>query len=236
MKEYGDLADRLREVQGRVGRAAERAGRSPGDVGILAVTKFHPVEALEAAYRAGMRLFGENRVQEAEGKYPAFLASHPEAAVHMIGHLQGNKVKRALEVFSCVQSVDSTELLAELEKRAGAAGRALDILLELRTGEDSKSGFPGREEVLEACSLLAGMGSLRLRGLMTMAPYTSDLAAVRASFRSLRSLFEEIAASRAFPGFEILSMGMSEDYEIAVEEGATLLRLGTALFGRREEV
>jgi hypothetical protein len=233
MGDYGFVGERIEDVRSRISRAAERSGRDPRTITILGVTKFHPREAVQAAYDAGIRVFGENRVQEALDKYPDFLALRQDAQVHMIGHLQGNKVKKAVELFSCVQSVDSPDLLGELERRA-AAGRRMDILLELHTGEESKSGFADRRSALDACDRLTGLGNLRMRGLMTMAPYTDDAAAVRASFRALRSLFEEIAASRTFPDLDTLSMGMSNDFEIAVEEGATLLRLGTVLFGKRD--
>ncbi len=234
MEEYGFVGGRLEEVLSRVDGAARRSGRDPREIRILAVTKFHPLAAVQAAYDAGIRVFGENRVQEALEKYPEFLRLHPDAAVHMIGHLQGNKVKKAVDLFRCVQSADSTDLLGELDRRAAAAGRTVDVLLELHTGEESKSGFPDRNAALEACGRLPALRNLRLRGLMTMAPYTDDVPAIRASFRSLRSLFEEIAGTRSFPAFDTLSMGMSNDFEIAVEEGTTLLRLGTVLFGRRD--
>ncbi len=236
MTEYGFVGDRILRVRERVERAAERSGREPGEIRILAVTKFHPFAAVRASYDAGIRLFGENRVQEAQEKFPAFLSERPDAEVHMIGHLQGNKVKKAVELFRCVESADSTDLLRELDKRSSAAGRTLEVLLELHTGEESKSGFPDRGSALEACARLPDLVNLRLRGLMTMAPYTEDKDAIRSSFRALRSLFEEIEAARAFPGFDTLSMGMSNDFETAVEEGATLLRLGTVLFGPREPV
>lgn len=234
MREYGLVGDRIAQVRELVERTADRSGRNPREVRILAVTKFHPFPAVKAAYDSGIRVFGESRVQEAQEKYPAFLAAHADAEVHMIGHLQGNKVKKAVDLFRCVQSVDSSALLQELDKRSAAAGRTLEVLLELHTGEESKSGFPDRGSALEACTRMPDLGNLHVRGLMTMAPYTSDKNAIRSSFRALRSLFEEIAATRTFPGFEILSMGMSNDFETAVEEGATLLRLGTVLFGPRE--
>jgi len=187
-----------------------------------------------AAYESGIRLFGENRLQEAQEKYPDFLASHPDAVLHMIGHLQGNKVKKAAGLFHCIESADSDALLIDLNKRALALNRPLDVLFELHTGEESKSGFPDRKTALEASSLISGLKFLRFRGLMTMAPYTDDIATIRKSFRTLRSLFDEIAAARTFPDFDTLSMGMSNDYETAVEEGATLLRLGTVFFGARD--
>ena len=233
MTEYGFVGDRILEVRERVSISAERAHRDAGDISILAVTKFHSLEAVKAAYNAGLRLFGENRVQEALEKYPGFLSDHDDAEVHMIGHLQGNKAKKAAELFRCIESVDSLGLLSELDKRAGASGRVVDILLELHTGEESKSGFPDGPSLLGACSRLEELRHLRFRGLMTMAPYTDDTTMIRSSFHALRALFEEISATRVFPDFDTLSMGMSNDFEIAVEEGATLLRLGTVLFGRR---
>lgn len=202
----------------------------------MAVTKFHPIEAVEAAYAAGARLFGENRVQEAESKFAPFLASHPDARVELIGSLQSNKAKKAVALFSSVQSVDSLGLLSELEKRAAAASRRLDILFELHTGEDSKAGFPDLEGLLEAADFLAGLGpdsSLRPRGLMTMAPFTKDEGSIRASFRSLRAAFDALKTRFPFPSFDTLSMGMTNDFEIAVEEGSTLVRIGTAIFGSR---
>jgi len=234
MKNYSFVGDRLREVQARILAAAQKAGRSPENIRILAVTKFHPIDAAHAAYEAGIRLFGENRVQEAQEKYPAFLASHPDAALHMIGHLQGNKVKKAVELFHFIESVDSEALLIDINKRAIVLNRQVDILLELHTGEESKSGFPDRGSVLEACSQISDLKFLRLRGLMTIAPYTNDPSVLRKSFRALHSLFDEIAAIRAFPDMDILSLGMSNDFETAVEEGATILRLGSILFGPRE--
>lgn len=234
MGDYDFVRERLEDVRSRIERAAARSGRHTRGIVILGVTKFHPLEAVQAAYDAGIRFFGENRVQEALGKYPDFLARCPDARVHMIGHLQGNKVKKAIDLFHCIQSVDSQDLLAELDKRAALTGRRIDILLELHTGEESKSGFPDRPSALEACARLSSLRNLRFRGLMTMAPFTDDTNAIRTSFRALRSLFEEIAALKSFPDFDTLSMGMSNDFEIAVEEGSTLLRLGTVLFGRRE--
>jgi len=256
--DYSFVKERAAELRERVTAAAKRGGRSPGEVELLAVTKFHPLEAVEAAWRTGIASFGESRVQEAEGKFPAFLALHPEARLDMIGHLQSNKAKKAVELFSRVQSVDSEELLLELDKRARAVGRSLEVLLELHTGEASKEGFPDADSLYRALERLYTLPDRRLepRGLMTMAPLV-DLkgpgraageAEARASFASLRRALEgararfgEVARvgddtkppSEARRGFDILSMGMSGDYELAVEEGSTLVRIGTALFGER---
>jgi pyridoxal phosphate enzyme (YggS family) len=228
---YEGIGASYAEVLGRIREAARRAGRDPGDVSLLSVAKFHPIEAVDAAYRAGARLFGESRVQEAESKYPAYLAAHPDASVEMIGHLQSNKAKRAVALFSRVQSVDSLDILAELDRRALEADRRMELLLELHTGEDSKSGFGSLDELWAACEAATAMRGVLVRGLMTMAPYTKDPSPIRASFRALREAYSEVRRRFCFPRFDVLSMGMSNDYEIAVEEGATLVRVGTAIFG-----
>ena len=268
MGAYGDVAERVAELRGRMAAAAARSGRDPGAVTLMAVSKFHPAEAALAAFRAGVRVFGESRVQEALAKFSAALAADTadamtaagainpgdgagnrdggeaaaalaaalargELELHLIGALQSNKAKKAAELFSCVQSVHSVELARELSKRALAAGRRLDVLLELHTAEETKSGFPDRDALLSACDGLAALEGLEPRGLMTMAPWTSDERAIRASFRTLAAAFREIAASGRFERFDTLSMGMTNDYEIAIEEGSTLVRIGTALFGER---
>jgi pyridoxal phosphate enzyme (YggS family) len=234
MGEYDSVREGYLRVLEGMEAAARRAGRRPEETAILAVTKFHPVEAALAAYAAGIRLFGESRVQEAEAKYPAFLAERPDARLEMIGSLQSNKAKRAVALFSRIQSVDSAELLAELARRAAAAGRSVEFLFELHTGEESKAGFSSPGELWAACEAASGLGSLVPRGLMTIAPFTRDEAPLRASFRILRSAWEEARRRFAFPAFDVISMGMSNDYEIAVEEGSTLVRVGTAIFGRRD--
>jgi pyridoxal phosphate enzyme (YggS family) len=230
----------------RIAAASRRSGRDGSAVELLAVTKFHPLAAVEAAWEAGIRGFGESRVQEAERKYPEFLASHPGARLDMIGRLQSNKAKKAIALFSRVQSVDSEQLLAELLERARAAGAKREILLEMHTGEESKAGFRGEEELYRALEWLLeaegrseggysapGGRALEPRGLMTMAPLTGDEAAIRASFRALVRAQEGARTRFGLSGFDELSMGMSGDFEIAVEEGSTLVRIGTALFGER---
>jgi len=242
MGSYDFIAGNLEQVRSRIDAAAIRSGRSPQSVRLMAVSKFHPIEAVQSAYSAGARLFGENRVQEAEEKFPAFLAAHPEAEVDLIGTLQTNKAKRAVALFSRIDSVDSSGLLREIDKRARALGRPLDLLFELHTGEESKAGFPSEKALLEAVEWLETEGLkaeggplLRLRGLMTMAPFTADQDAVRASFRALKACFDRIRTDFAPEGFSELSMGMSGDFETAIEEGSTLVRIGTAIFGEREK-
>lgn len=199
----------------------------------MAVSKFHGPEAVVEAYGAGVRLFGESRVQEARDKFPPLATTCPGIEVHLIGSLQRNKVKAAVDLFSCVQSVDREEIVTELSRRAAAAGTTVDILLELHTGEESKAGFPDRDAAARALELALSLGSLRVRGLMTMAPYTEDSAAIRASFRSLVACAAFLRSRFPETDLSVLSMGMTNDYEIAVEEGSTLVRVGTAIFGPR---
>ena len=227
------IAEAAEAVRERIAAAASRAGRSADDVSLMGVSKFHDRRAVEAAYAAGIRLFGESRVQEARDKFSSPPEDLPGIELHLIGSLQRNKARQAVELFSCVQSVDRDEIAAELSRRAAAAGRTLDVLLELHTGEESKAGFADRDAAARALELVLASPALRVRGLMTMAPYTEDSAAIRASFRALVSCRAFLAAR--FPDVElpVLSMGMTNDYEIAVEEGSTLVRVGTAIFGPR---
>jgi pyridoxal phosphate enzyme (YggS family) len=244
--EYSFVKDRVEAIRDRIGAAAERSGRRSSDVELLAVTKSHPIEAAVAAWDAGLTSFGENRVAEAQEKYMAFLPERPGARLDMIGHIQSNKAKKAVSVFSRLQSVDSVALILELDRRARTADSRLEVLLELHTGEESKTGFVGADELYRALELLLSIEDRRLepRGLMTIAPAFGPAgtdgaaeSAVRASFRSLRAALDGARARFGTrPGAErldLLSMGMSGDFEIAVEEGSNLVRIGTALFGSR---
>jgi len=216
------IAQRVAHVQQRVERAAERAGRSPADVTIVAVSKGFPPSAIEEAVDAGIAHVGENRVQEAAAK----IASLPGLPVtwHLVGHLQTNKAKTALELFDIIHSVDSLHL-AEVLSRPGRSG-PLPILLEVNAaGEASKFGFPPGE-VAAAVQAIARLPHLDLRGLMTVAPLVSDPEEVRPVFRELRRLRDAL-------GLRELSMGMTDDFEVAIEEGATLVRIGRAIFGER---
>jgi len=232
----GELARNLEAVRAALARAAERAGRDPQAVAIMAVTKNFPLAEVQAACAAGLRLFGENRVQEAEAKYGAQRAGLPPLSLHLIGHLQRNKARRAAELFAAVDSIDKVETAQALESACAASGRTLDILLEMNTsGEASKFGFAGEEELLGAVEPVLGLAHLRLRGLMTVGPLTADRDQVRGAFRRLARLFERLRARYPKQPLEVLSMGMSGDFETAVEEGSTLVRLGTALFGARDK-
>jgi PLP dependent protein len=240
--DYSFVGERVELARSRIYEAAVLAGRDPADVELLAVTKFHPIEAVEAAWGAGIRSFGESRLQEAQAKFPSFLEAHPEARLDMIGHLQANKAKKSVDFFSRIQSVDSSELLLSLDSRARSAGRRIEILLELHTGEESKEGFSDADGLYRAIDAFLsrngggdepGQKGLRLRGLMTMAPLSVDEAPIRASFGVLRLALAECRRRFGLDRFDVLSMGMSGDYALAVEEGSTLVRIGTALFGER---
>jgi PLP dependent protein len=230
MAMVGTLASALEEVRGRIDAAARRAGRDSSTVRLMAVTKGFPREVVGEASSLGLTLFGENRVQEAEEK---FLDPPGPLELHLIGHLQRNKARAASGLFACVQSVDKVETAVALDVRCEERDRIMEVLLELNTsGEESKSGFRSRDELLAALEAISRLAHLRVRGLMTVGPLTENQGQVRSAFASLRTLFEELR-SRGLSGFDTLSMGMSGDFEIAIEEGSTLVRIGTALFGKR---
>lgn len=221
-------------VRERIGRARERAGTA-GPVELVAVTKGHAFEIVEAALDAGLRSLGENRVQELADKVARLeeAGRSAEAEWHLIGHVQRNKVRQALPLFDLLHSIDSERLASELSREAERIDRDVAGLVQVNTsGETAKSGFEASDAV-EAVARIAALPRLRIRGLMTMAPWTDDEAVLRATFRGARELFEQCAG---IDGFEPrhLSMGMSNDYEIAIEEGSTMVRLGTVLFGERQ--
>jgi PLP dependent protein len=229
MSVAGNLEKTIEDIR----RAEHSAGRREGTVKLLAVSKFHPADSVIEAIGCGQTMFGENRVQEASEKFPGILASNPEIAVHLIGNLQRNKAKAAVSLFSCIQSIDRAEILREVGLRAEQAGRTIEVLFEFHTGEDSKAGYLSEDTLFKSIDMLRDLTSLRCRGLMTMAPFTDDEGAIRKSFRSLASLRERCAARYPSLDFSELSMGMSSDYRIAIEEGSTMVRIGTAIFGER---
>lgn len=237
-----DIARNLARIRDEISSAEKAAGRAEGSVRLCAVSKFHGADKVLAALSCGQMLFGENRVQEARDKFESvrmtLTRADPSAnlpELHIIGHLQTNKVKKAVEISSCIQSVDSVELLREIEKRCGQLEKSIDVFLELRTGEDSKSGYAEPASLIESArSIAEGLcPHVTLRGLMTMAPLTDDTDLIRNSFRTLRCLKDEI--NSLFPDLPLteLSMGMSADFKIAVEEGSTMVRVGSAIFGGR---
>jgi pyridoxal phosphate enzyme (YggS family) len=217
----GNLRERLAAVRERIGRAAAGARRDPAEITLLAVTKLFPAAAIREAYELGLREFGENYVREFERKAPE-VADLNGAHFHLIGHLQSNKARKAAELFQVIQTVDSPKLA----RRLNDAGRALDIMLEVKLSEEEAKSGADPEELAELIEAVRGCGNLRLLGLMTMPPWTEDPEASRPYFRRLRELAER-------HGLRQLSMGMSHDLEAAIEEGATCVRVGTALFGKR---
>ncbi len=229
------ISENIAEIRERIERAARRAGRPVDDVSLMAVTKTHPAERIREAYQAGLRLFGENRVQEFTGKADA-LRDLEDAEWHMIGHLQTNKAGKSIELFSAIDSVDSVKLAEKLDAAARKLGKQLAVLIEINVGgEAAKSGVAPDAKELEDLLLAAPrFEALRFTGLMTVPPYTEDPEGVRPYFRKLRELRDSIAG-RKLPGIgmDVLSMGMSHDFEVAIEEGSTCVRVGTAIFGER---
>ena len=217
------LGERLNAVRERIARAAERAHRDPQTILLLAVTKVFPATVIEEAYALGLREFGENYVQELEGKYGQ-VHNLEGVRFHLIGHLQSNKSGKAAELFDVVQTVDS----AKLARRLSGVGRSLEVMLEVKLApEEAKSGA-APEELPELIAAVQALARLRLTGLMTMPPWSDDSEASRPYFRRLRELAER-------HGLPQLSMGMSGDLEVAIEEGSTCVRVGTALFGKRKK-
>jgi len=224
------IAANLERVRERIAHAASRAGRRADEIAIVAVSKTFPAEAIRAAYAAGLRDFGENRVQEFDAKH----AKLPDldATWHMIGHLQSNKARRAAELFDRVDSVDGVALAQKLDAATAAEGRRLRVLIEVRlAAEETKSGV-GEGDLAALAEGVQALAHLDLLGLMTIPPYADDSALVRPYFRKLRELRDDLSCRTGRP-LPVLSMGMSHDFEIAIEEGSTEIRIGTALFGER---
>lgn len=219
-----DIKANLEAVRGRIAAACRRAGRAPEEVTLIAVSKTVDAETVEAAFRAGVRHFGENRVQEAQPKVRSLSHLDPQPTWHLIGHLQSNKVKTALELFEVIHSVDSIELAQNLDRRAE---HKIPVLLEVNIAvEATKNGF-AESELAGAIKAISLLPHLEIQGLMTVAPLVTDAEEVRPVFRRLRSLRDSL-------GLKQLSMGMTDDFEMAIEEGATMVRIGRAIFGERK--
>ncbi|MCI0748107.1 MAG: YggS family pyridoxal phosphate-dependent enzyme [Verrucomicrobia subdivision 3 bacterium] len=227
-----EIAQSLAFIRGRIAAAAARAGRSADSVSIVAVTKGQPPEAIRAAVEAGHTVFGENRVQEAKAKIP-LCPGHLHW--HMIGHLQSNKARDAVHFFDMVESIDSLSLAVEVNKFADKAAKTLPILLEVNVaGESSKFGYNPNTLLAQLLEINA-LPKLEIHGLMTVAPWSAEPEKVRPVFRKLREIKEQCEQKLGAP-LPYLSMGMSGDFEVAVEEGATIVRIGTALFGPRPKL
>lgn len=222
----------MERIEERILQACARSGRARDEIQIMGVSKFQPIAAVEEAWEAGVRTFGENRVWEAVEKFSAFREQKPACELRFIGTLQRNKAKIAAETFDAIDSVDREQLLLDLGNLAKTRSRALGILLELRTAEPWKAGFPTVDALSIGVEKALGLPALDVQGIMTMAPFTGDERLIRASFKSAARAREVL--KERFPGRSwTLSMGMSSDFDIAVEEGATMIRVGTALFGER---
>ena len=223
-----DISAAIQSVRERIERACGRAGRDPSSVQLIAVSKGHSEEAIRAAYSAGMRVFGENYAQELAAKASA-LGDLPDIRWRFIGHLQRNKIKLIERARATVDTVDSVRLAEAISTRAAASGRAVEVLLQVNVGDEAQKSGCRPEEVPQLVEAVRALPSVSLRGLMTVAPHLDDLEAIRPFFAKLRELAEA-------HGLPELSMGMTHDLEPAVEEGATILRIGTAIFGPRPPV
>lgn len=230
------IRENVAAIRQHIAAACARVGRNAAEVTLVAVSKTVESARIRAAIAAGIQVFGENRVQEAQGKI-AELGGEAPVQWHLIGHLQSNKARRAVELFDAVHSVDSLKLAEKLAQAAAELGKRLPVFLEVNLGgEDSKAGIRP-EEVLPLCAAVNELAALELKGLMAVPPFLDDPEAVRPYFRRLRELRDDaVQAGAVGPSFRELSMGMSNDFEVAIEEGATFVRVGTALFGARQYV
>jgi pyridoxal phosphate enzyme (YggS family) len=227
-----DLSENVRAVRERIENACARSGRSPGDISLVAVSKTMGAERVQEAVDAGLRLFGENRVQDAA---PKIRELSGEITWHMVGHLQRNKVKKAVSLFDMIQSVDSYELAVEIDRRSGELGKIMDVLVEVNTSaEETKFGCRP-EDSIDLIERMSHLRGISVTGLMTIGAFTDDEAVVRDCFVTLRELARK-AQEAGISGVEMryLSMGMTSDFEIAIEEGSNMLRIGTAIFGPRQ--
>jgi pyridoxal phosphate enzyme (YggS family) len=242
-----EIRNNIDRLEDRIQRACERAGRDRREVQLIAVSKTIPVEGVSAAFQAGLTVFGENRVQEAEEKFktfasfldsrdlrPAERSAGERFKLHLIGHLQSNKAKRAAEIFDMIQTVDRFDVAQKLSRCCEQLNRLLPVLIQVNLGnEETKSGVEPFG-VLELVTRVSMLKSVRVRGLMAIPPFRERGEDARADFRSMRKLAQEIAKPRIDNvSMHELSMGMSHDFEVAIEEGATLIRVGTAIFGKR---
>ena len=230
------VADNIAHIRERIQAAAKRAGRDVSEISLMAVSKTLPPDSIREAYDAGIRVFGENRVQEFAGKIEA-LRVLAGAHWHLIGHLQTNKAAKAAELFHAVDSVDSVRLAKKLNEAAATTDKKLSVLLEINVGgEAAKTGIDaGSAELDHLLSLAPQFDHLEIRGLMTIPPFTENPQQARPFFRKLRELRGQIAGRRLpSVSMDVLSMGMSHDFEVAIEEGSTCVRVGTAIFGKRD--
>ncbi len=227
MKEI--ISQNLKELNGRIAEACDEYDRDTDDITTVAISKTHPAGSIKRVVAAGIRDVGESKVQEAE---PKILELGHIARFHMVGHLQTNKVKKAVELFDVIQSVDSLKLAEEINRRAGDVERTIECLIEVNTsGEEQKFGV-APEDAIELARAVHPMSSIQLTGLMTVGPLTDDEDRIREAFRKCHELFHQ-ARDIFGPDFDTISMGMSHDFRLAIAEGSTMIRIGTAIFGPR---
>lgn len=234
MMEKTGIFDNVKDIYKRISRAAMKSERNPLDITLVVVTKTVGIEAIKEAIDAGLRIFGENRVQEARDKISNFKVQISDLTVHwhLIGHLQRNKAKTAVQLFDLIHSLDSAALAQEINRQAEMIGKIQDVLIEVKLSpEETKHGVP-KERLIDLIKMVSSMKSLNLRGLMTIPPFCENPEDARPYFRELRELRDKVETS----GFRLpeLSMGMSHDFEVAIEEGATMVRIGSAIFGERK--
>ena len=229
------IQQNLQELKSRIAGAAQRSGRRPEDVRLLAVTKTVPMDRIREAISSGQRLFGENYVQEAVKKRESLGDLYHETKWHFIGHLQRNKAKLAVQLFDCIETVDNMKLARALDRHAKAAGKRLSVYVQVNVAQDPRKSGLSPEELPAFLTEAAELSGIDICGLMTMPPWEPEPESLRPWFSALRELRDEMNAGLGHsPGLRELSMGMSQDFETAIEEGATVVRIGTALFGRRE--
>lgn len=230
------MKTRIEDILEKISLACDKSNRNPSDVKLMAVSKFHPVEEILQAYDCGLKLYGENRVQEACSKFSEILQIKPDVDLHLIGSLQRNKVKNIVPFCSCIQSLDRIELAQEIQKQCEKIGKKINVLFEIHTGEDSKSGYQNIDDVKKTLDYILSLENSFLvpSGFMTMAPFTNNESEIRNSFVTLRNLRDKIQSEYTNFNFAELSMGMSQDFQLAIEEGSTLVRIGTAIFGERK--
>ncbi len=230
------MKSRIDSILENIDKACANSNRNFSDVKLMAVSKFHPIEEILQAYNCGLKLFGENRVQESCAKFPKIFEQTQDVELHLIGSLQRNKVKNIVPLCSCIQSLDRIELAQEIQKQCEKINKKMNVLFEVHTAEDSKSGYQNIDDIKQTLDYILSLDNSFINpvGFMTMAPFTDDESQIRKSFVTLRNIRDKIQSDYTNFNFSELSMGMSQDYKIAIEEGSTLVRIGTAIFGERK--
>ncbi len=229
------IKDNITQIQNQIAQVCKRLGRNPDEITLIGVTKLAPVEKIKESIQAGIRHVAENKVQEGQAKYPPLNELGIPVTKHMIGHLQTNKAKHALEYFDVIQSVDSLKLAQEIEKQAAKRNKVADILGQVNTANEEQKYGTTTEEAVALVDQIAQLPHVRILGMMVIAPYTEDKSIVRKCFQDLRLVRDQVKAkylNNEKVQMKYLSMGMSDDYEIALEEGSNMIRVGRAIYHR----